>query len=92
MALQKQSWLQRLVSSRTRASRVGPRDLQRLQEKERALARTADQWRTLLRDMEHTGQSGEARYGSYYQAYLKARQQQKEAELELFNVRQKLTF
>jgi hypothetical protein len=40
--------------------------------------------------MEHAGQSGEAKYESYYRAYLQAKQHQKRVDLELFNYRQGL--
>jgi hypothetical protein len=44
-------------------------------------------WLSILRDMEQQGQSGELSYERYYQAYLDARQQEKDVELVLFNLR-----
>jgi hypothetical protein len=41
--------------------------------------------------MEAAGQTTDPRYETYYQAYLQAKQQQKRADLELFNLRQSLT-
>jgi hypothetical protein len=38
--------------------------------------------------MERNGESGEARYDLYFQAYLQAKQQQKRVDLELFNLKQ----
>lgn len=68
------------------ASRYG-----RIEERHRTLSRAAEQWLTLLQEMEAAGQTTDPRYEAYYQAYLQARQQQKRADLELFNLRQSLT-
>lgn len=62
-----------------------------IEERHRKLTAAADQWLSLLREMEQSGHSGEARYEAYYQAYLRTKQQQKRLDLELFNVRQRLT-
>jgi hypothetical protein len=40
--------------------------------------------------MERAGQTADPRYDAYFQAYLQARQQEKRAELDLFNVRRGL--
>ena len=56
-------------------------------EKQRALQKATDQWLSLLREMEQQGQSGEAAYERYYRAYLDAKQQQKDVDLQLFNLR-----
>lgn len=65
-----------------------PRDaLQRLEEKQRSAARATEHWLSLLREMEHNGESGDSRYESYYTAYLQARDQQKRIDLQVFNVR-----
>jgi len=64
--------------------------IQRAEDKHRKLAETANEWLSLVREMEHTGQSGEAHYESYHQAYLQARHKEKRAELELFNLRRGL--
>jgi hypothetical protein len=68
------------------ASRYG-----RIEERYRSLSKAADQWLTLLQEMEAAGQTTDPRYETYYQAYLQAKQQQKRADLELFNLRQSLT-
>lgn len=62
-------------------------EARRLDEKRRSLQKATGQWLSLLRDMEHQGQSDEAAYERYYKAYLDARHQQKEVELQLFNLR-----
>jgi len=69
---------------------VSARELDRLEEKQRGLARASEQWRTLLREMENSGESGDPRYESYFRAYVETREQQKQADLELFNRRQGL--
>jgi hypothetical protein len=68
------------------ASRYG-----RIEERHRSLSKAAEQWLTLLQEMEAAGQTTDPRYETYYQAYLQAKQQQKRADLELFNLRQSLT-
>jgi hypothetical protein len=62
-----------------------------MEERRRGLAQATQEWLALLREMEHEGQSGDARYEAYFQAYLQAKQQQKRADLELFNLRNGLT-
>jgi hypothetical protein len=65
--------------------------LRRIEEKQRSLTAATEKWLSLLREMEHAGQSGDAQYEAYYQAYLQAKQQQKRVDLELFNLRNGLT-
>lgn len=65
-------------------------DFHRLEEKRRSLAAATQQWLSLLRDMERSGESSEPRYETYFRAYVEAKQQEKRAELELFNMRQGL--
>lgn len=87
MALwQKQSPLRHLFGS------VGAQEseLRRLKEKHESLTHATQEWLTLLRDMEHNGESGGSQYERYYQAYLRARQQQKDIDLRLFNYRRGL--
>lgn len=81
------SLLQRL--SRRLLSRPGSNgaDVRRIEERRRGLAAATDEWLSLLREMEHAGQTGDARYEAYYQAYLRSKQQQKRADLDLFNLR-----
>ena len=62
-----------------------------IEERHRKVTAAAEQWHSLLREMEHSGHSGEARYEAYYQAYMRTKQQQKRLDLELFNLRQRLT-
>jgi hypothetical protein len=68
----------------------GRREVQRIEERQRALADSTEKWRSLLREMEHAGQSADPRYETYYQAYLQAREKQKQVDLELFNLRRGL--
>lgn len=75
---------------RLRKTDTGAAEFRRLEEKRRLLAETTEQWRSLLRDMERTGESGDPRYETYFKAYVEARQQEKRAELQLFNLRQGL--
>jgi len=62
-------------------------ELRRLERKHRDAVVAMDNWTTLLRDMEHEGQTSDLRYERYFQAYLDAQRQLKRVELELFNVR-----
>jgi hypothetical protein len=85
-----------LVGRLTRLFRTGDADsvasrCGRIEERHRTLSRAAEQWLTLLQEMEAAGQTTDPRYETYYQAYLQAKQQQKRADLELFNLRQSLT-
>lgn len=79
----------RLPGARSRPTRPD-RELRRLEERCRALSEAAEQWRTVLSDMERDGESSDSRYEGYYRAYLEAREREKEAQLELFNLRQGL--
>lgn len=65
-------------------------ELARLEEKQRSAAQATEHWLTLLREMEHNGESADPRYETYYQAYLQAREQQKRIDLQLFNMRRGL--
>jgi uncharacterized protein involved in exopolysaccharide biosynthesis len=74
-----------------RRSRDGRRShLERLEEKQRAAAEATLKWLSLLREMERTGETNEARYHQYFDAYLQAKQQEKRADLEVFNIREGL--
>lgn len=76
----------RLRMSGSRPLPVG-HEIQRLQEKRRALQRASEEWLSLLKDMEQQGQSDEAAYERYHKAYLDAQKQQRDVELQLFNLR-----
>lgn len=79
------------LSRRDRKHEVDPpAEESRVEERRESLARAAQEWKSLLREMEHAGQSSEARYESYYRAYLQAREKEKRADLELFNIKQRL--
>jgi hypothetical protein len=67
------------------------RDYREIEQKQRTLAQATQKWLSLLRDMEHAGQSGEARYEDYFRAYLEAKERQKRIDLELFNLRHGLS-
>jgi len=81
--------------------RFGPRTAKRsegdppryreIEEKRRRLGQATQQWLVLLREMECNGETGDGRYETYYQAYLQARDHEKRADLELFNLRQGLS-
>ncbi len=77
-----------------RATKRSEGDLPRfgqVEEKRRRLAQATQQWLVLLREMECNGETGDGRYETYYQAYLQARDYEKRADLELFNLRQGLS-
>jgi hypothetical protein len=78
------------LSGRSRKSQVEA-DCQRLEERCQVLSAATEQWRTVLRDMERSGESGDARYDQYFHAYIEARQQEKRSHLELFNLKQGLS-
>ena len=61
--------------------------MQRLEERHRSLVAATAQWSALLRDMELNGESSDPRYETYFKAYVEARQHEKRADLELFNIR-----
>ena len=63
--------------------------VRRLEEKRLSLQRATNQWLSVLRDMEQQGESSHTSYDRYYQAYLDAKQQEKQVELSLFNLRQR---
>ncbi len=63
------------------------REVRRLRERHASLKRATDQWLSLLKEMELNGESGRTEYERYYQAYLQAKQQQKDVDLQLFNRR-----
>jgi len=77
-----------------RATKRSEEDLPRyyrVEEKRRCLAQATQQWLSLLRELECNGETGDGRYETYYQAYLQARDHEKRADLELFNLRQGLS-
>lgn len=65
-------------------------DIRRLEEKHRQLAQATEHWLGLLREMERTGESDSKRYDIYFRSYIEAREQEKRADLELFNHRRGL--
>lgn len=85
---ERKSTLARLFSSRNTDSTDDR--TRRAEEKLRAASEAIDQWLSLLRELEQTGESDSARYDTYYRAYLQAREQEKRAELELFNLQHEL--
>ena len=80
------SIFERLSKLLSRGSPEG-RDVRRIEERRRGLATATQEWLSLLRDMERSGQTGDVKYEAYYQAYLRSKQQQKRADLDLFNLR-----
>jgi len=83
-----------LVRFRPRAKKRSEGNLpryRRVEEKRRCLALATQQWLSLIRDMECSGETGDARYETYYRAYLQARDHEKRTDLELFNLRQGLS-
>lgn len=81
------SILQRLSRGLLFRERPDKGGVRRIEERRRGLAAATEEWLSLLREMEQAGQTGDAKYEAYYQAYLRAKQQQKRADLELFNLR-----
>lgn len=73
-----------------RAQRVKMSDMRRLEERYRALGHATQEWLSLLREMEGNGETADPRYGRYFSAYMEAKQQEKRADLELFNLRKGL--
>lgn len=74
-----------------RTSQRDAQDYQRVQDRYATVSAAVNQWLSLLREMEHSGQSSGARYESYFQAYLRAKEDLKRIDLELFNLRQGLS-
>jgi hypothetical protein len=74
-----------------RSRRDPASDYKRLEEKRRALSEATHKWVQLLRDMERDGQTSDPNYERYFQAYIKAQQQEKRVDLELFNLQQGLS-
>ncbi len=93
MALGKRGSLLRRLAHRDDQSACLPdlREVRRAEERQKTLAEATERWLSLLREMEHAGQSGDARYETYFRAYLEAKQRQKRVDLELFNLRQRLS-
>jgi hypothetical protein len=81
------SALRRLLGSRPENE---GRELRRLRERHESLKRATEEWLSILREMEHNGETGTAQYERYFQAYLQARQQEKAVDLQLFNHRRGL--
>lgn len=73
-----------------RGADTKPGDVRRIEERVRGYSAATQEWLTLLQEMERAGQTADPRYDAYFQAYLQARQQEKRAELDLFNVRRGL--
>lgn len=65
-------------------------EVDRLDDKYRASVEATEQWRSLLREMEASGESSDPKYERYFRAYVDAQQQEKRIDLELFNRRQGL--
>lgn len=81
------SLFQRLGLGSRRQSSDDDADVRRLERRYRDALEAMNGWTSLLRDLEHEGQTSDARYDRYFQAYLDAQRQLKRAELDLFNVR-----
>lgn len=79
-----------LSGRRRRTQEDVPAAIARLEEKHRQMHGATEEWLQLLREMERNGESSQARYETYYQAYVQAREQEKRVDLELFNLRQGL--
>jgi hypothetical protein len=84
-------FFRRLTRSDGGAANRTTSNFQRIEERQRTLAKATEEWLSLLQEMEHAGQSSEPRYETYYRAYLQAKQQQKRLDLELFNLRKGLS-
>ena len=62
-------------------------DVHRVEARYREAKASVESWTNLLRDLEDAGQTSGSMYEQYWQAYLRAKQQLKRAELDLFNLR-----
>jgi hypothetical protein len=93
MALGKRESLLRRPSRRDQPGADLPdmRELRRAEERQKTLTEATERWLSLLREMQHAGQTGDARYETYFRAYLEAKQRQKRFDLEIFNMRQGLS-
>lgn len=78
------------IAARLRPGSDGDLEVHRLEDKYRASVQATEQWRSLLREMEASGESSDPRYERYFRAYIDAQQQEKRIDLELFNLRQGL--
>ena len=78
-------WI-RFPLGRTRGADAGA-DCDRLEQRQRSLTEASEKWHSLLREMELNGESARPQYERYYGAYIEARQVEKRADLELFNLR-----
>jgi hypothetical protein len=65
-------------------------EIERLEERRQTLSRATQDWLSLLHEMEANGETSDPRYQRYFSAYVEAREQEKRADLELFNVRRGL--
>lgn len=65
-------------------------EVRRLQDRQEKAQHATEEWLSLLREMEHNGETASTQYERYYQAYLQAKQAQKNVDLELFNRRRGL--
>lgn len=61
------------------------RGVRELESRRRSLRTATEGWLSLLRELEDEGRSSDPRYEQYYQAYLRAKEQEKRADLDLFN-------
>jgi len=68
-------------------NRLQKQRVERIELKRSQAAAATRKWEGILREMEMTGQSGTPEYENYFDAYLRARQQEKQADLEAFNLR-----
>lgn len=76
---------------RRRTGAASDSEVRRLEEKYTTAVEATRQWLSLVREMERNGETNEGRYEQYYHAYLQAKQLEKRADLELFNLREGLT-
>lgn len=60
-------------------------EVERLEVRLRTLERVTEDWLSLVREMEASGETGDPRYERYLHAFADARHQQKQVELALFN-------
>ena len=86
---ERRSTLARLFSSESSNDSAAERT-RRAEEKLKAASEAIEQWLSLLRELGSNGESDSAGYDTYYRAYLQAREQEKRAQLELFNLQHDL--
>lgn len=75
------------LAGRLTHERGDRRRAERIEQKRAMAVAATRKWEEILHEMEMTGKSGTQQYEAYFDAYLRAKQQQKQADLDAFNLR-----